>query len=294
MKIKFLGIAAVASLALAACGGSTSSSLNGYVASLGGSPNLQVTFTGDVAGPSSAKASSVLHMLSFAMNFSSVDGGNLSDSNGKANTEITVSVGGTNFFDVRGVGSNLYLKVNVTALGTIPGIKLPAAQLAAFQVLFGGRWFELPSTVLNSLVPTTQANRAKAVEDHTVITNVIDQITKIIDNAKVHDLGHGKFSETGSLLSIAKAVDSAIAGLGKVSPAAGAHLSGTYELTISTSGSTATGASVKITEAHSPSGITSVMLAATFAHANNVVSAPSGATLLSKSMLGSLFSSARH
>ena len=139
-----------------------------------------------------------------------------------------------------------------------------------------------------------QASRAKAVEDHTVITTVIDSITKIIDNAKVHDLGHGKFSESGSLLSIAKAIDSAITGLGKVSPASGAHLSGTYELTISTSGSTATGASITLDKPDSSSGITSVTLSATFAHANDVVSAPTRVQVLSKSLINSLLSSARH
>jgi hypothetical protein len=291
MKLKVLGVALISSLALSACGASTSSSLNGYVASLGGSANLQVKLTADFSGASSAAASKILKELTFDMNYSSPDGGALSDSSGKANTEITASVKGKVLLDLRAIANNLYVNVNVDALGSLPGTNLSARQLASFQLLFGNRWFELPSSILKSALPTSTAAKAKSNEDRVVATKLIDQITQIIDNGKVTNLGHGTYSETGTILSIAKAMKSAVSSFAPVGTPTAANAKGTYKLTLSTSGSNATAASISITAPNGTKGNATGTLIATFTHNKVIVSAPANATVLSSKLLQSLLAS---
>jgi hypothetical protein len=289
VKFRLLGAGIVASVMLSACGSSTSSSLNTLVGSLGASANLQVTLTAQASGGSSAKVQSILKDITIGMNFSNPSGGALSDSSGKANTEITASYKGNIILDLRGVGTNAYLKVDVSSLTSVPGFKIPTSELTAFQLLFGGRWFEIPSTLVSSLAPATRATTASAAKERATITRVIDAITKVIDSGKVNDLGHGKFSETGTLLSIAKAVSSSVKGLGSTGTRKAATVQGTYKLTISTSGSTATGASINVTGPKDAGGKHSATVTALFAHDNVVVSAPSGATVLTPGMIASLF-----
>ena len=70
--------------------------------------------------------------------------------------------------------------------------------------------------------------------------------------------------------------------------------SGTYTLSVSVSGSNATSASVSITAPNGKKGTATGTLKATFAHASTIVSAPSGATMITPSLLSGLGLGAGH
>lgn len=293
MKRALLVGAVVSSLALAACGGGSSpsakkASFKTSISSLGGSPNLQISAMASFTGAHSTKVESILKHLSFQIELSNPSGGALSQSNGSANLDFTTKVDGTTFLDLRLVNSNVYFKADITALAKLSTVKLPAQELAALELVLGGRWFELPKTLLNSLVPKKDASKAKEVEDTSIEYKIVDDITGAIDAGNYKSLGNGGYSETGTLLSIDEAVLPTIDSVKHVKAPTGESSKGSYSITVVGSGSTATGATISITAPYEPYGNATGALTATFAHANTAVSAPSGATLITDSLLHEL------
>jgi hypothetical protein len=67
---------------------------------------------------------------------------------------------------------------------------------------------------------------------------------------------------------------------------------GSYTITLTMSGSTATGGSITITAPNGTQGNASVGLQATVTHNNDSIVAPSGATVITKSLLKGLLSQA--
>jgi len=294
---KSLALAAVvvASLALSACGSSPAArkaSLDAYVGSLGASPNLQATFTADFTGAKAAKVHSILKLLSFEFKFSNPNGGNLESSSGANDTEIISSIGGKTFVDARDVSGNLYFNVNVDTIATIPGVNLTPGEVASVQLAFGGRWFELKKSVLNGMLPASSASKAKAIEDSTTASAIIDDLTNLLDTTPYKSLGQGSYSVSGTLLSVDKAIYPTIKALSHVTAPSESQAQGTYKVTISTSGSSATAASIAITAPNGSAGNSTATISSTFAHANDPVTAPSGATALTSALLQELFGAA--
>jgi hypothetical protein len=283
-KLWIVGVLA-ASLGLAACG--ATASLNEAVASIGSSQYLQVHLTGSAAGPGSTETQQDLSALSVDLTYSNPTGNPLSQSQGVADAEMVVNAGGTPFLDVREVASDVYVKVDAAALSNIPNVKLSSAELSEIQLLFGGRWFEIPASLLNSYVPKSAAASATATKERAIGTKIIDDLTTLINDTSYTSLSGGGYSQTGTLQSVVNAVWPTIASLSTSTPKPTA-VKGTYTITVTTSGTTATGGSVSITAPNGASGDATATLTATVAHASVSVVAPTGATIITPSLLKGL------
>ncbi len=284
-RLLLVGVLA-AGLALSACSASPAArnaSLRAYVASLGASSDLQVTLTARASGPSvSTKAEGALASIAIVLKASSPDGQPLSLSSESSNTEITVLVGKQTLLDARSVDSNLYVLVNPNAVSAIPGASVSSRGLALAQLTVGDRWYEITQSTIDKYVPRRHDVAARAAERRATYGKVIDALTKLVDTAPYTTSGNGTYSETGTLLTLEKALTSALGvpsdpyallGLGKF----------TYTVSISTSGANATGVSVSLATPRGSGTVT-----AAFAHADDTVVAPSGATVITPALIASL------
>jgi hypothetical protein len=290
MKKSLMVVFAAAALGLSACG--ATATLNGAVSSLGSSPDLQVHVTASVSGAGTAQEQQELSALSLDVDYANPTGANLSQSDGKANAELIVNAGGSALVDLREVNDALYLEVNVSALSNIPSINLSASDLAAAQLLLGGRWFEIPISLLTSLSPDTAKIHAQTSKEQAAAKKIADAFEKLIDTTPYTTLSGGGYSQTGSLQSVLQALLPTIESLGGSAPNL-ATVKGSYTLSLTTSGSTATGGSITITAPNGTQGNASVTLTATVAHASDAIVAPTGATVVTRALLNSLLAQAK-
>jgi hypothetical protein len=290
MKKSLMVVFAAAALGLSACG--ATATLNGAVSSLGSSPDLQVHVTASVSGAGTAQEQQELSALSLDVDYANPTGANLSQSDGKANAELIVNAGGSALVDLREVNDALYLEVNVSALSNIPSINLSASDLAAAQLLLGGRWFEIPISLLTSLSPDTAKIHAQTSKEQAAAKKIADALEKLIDTTPYTTLSGGGYSQTGSLQSVLQALLPTIESLGGSAPNL-ATVKGSYTLSLTTSGSTATGGSITITAPNGTQGNASVTLTATVAHASDAIVAPTGATVVTRALLNSLLAQAK-
>jgi hypothetical protein len=289
-KMMVVGLVA-ASLGLASCG--VKASMDQAVSSLGASADLQVHLTASSSGPGAqtAEVQKALGALSLDMHYSNPSGAPLSQSDGTANAELIVNTGTQAIVDIRADDSNVYVLVNVSALADIPGVNLPASELSALQLVIGGRWFELPKTLLDTYLPNSASAKAASIKDQADEQKILDALSTVIADTKYTTLPNGGYSETGTLESIVKALLPAIDAIsGKTVPSS--PVKGTYTLSVTASGSTATGASISITAPSGTTGNATIGLQATIAHANDGVVAPTGATVITPSLLKGLISQA--
>ena len=289
---KVLTLGAVASLGLSACGASVQSTLKGAMASVGAQQYLQVHLTASATatGASSAQATKVekvLSLLSYDITEQSTSGTALSKSAGKINEEITISVGSQKLVDVIEIGTDIYAKVDFTSLAQIPSVGVSSAQTAGLQLLLGARWFELPSSLLNNYLPSKAQVKSQTARQHAVEQKVVDALTALIDKTKYTTLSGGGYQEKGTLQSVADALAPVMAGITST-PVHNGKVPGTYQVGISLSGSTATGADIAITAPNGTSGDMTVQVAATIAHQSDSINAPSGATVITPQLIASL------
>ncbi len=288
---KFLIVAFAASaLGLSACG--ATASLNGAVSSLGSSADLQVHITASASGAGTQQAQSVLGALSLDVEYSNPNGSPLSQSSGKANVEVIVNAGGAALLDLREVSDTLYLEVNVTALSNIPSVNLSASDVAEAQLLLGGRWFEIPTSLVTSSFPQTSKMKADAAKEQAAATKIADALENLIDTTPYTTLSGGGYSQTGSLASVVKAVLPTIESLGGSSDGLNS-VQGSYTLSLTTSGTSATGASITVTAPNGTQGNATVTLSATIAHADDDITAPANPTIVTRSMLEGLLAKAK-
>lgn len=285
-KLWLVGLVA-ASLGLSACG--ATATLNGAVASLGSSPDLQVHLTGAVSGDVSTAAQPVLSALSIDLNYSNPTGAPLAQSPGSANAEVVVNAGGAALIDIREVGRDVYAMLDVSALANIPSAKLSSAETAALELLVGGRWFEFPASLISSYAPTGDA--ATMTKERQLSTQILDDLAALIDGTSYTTLSDGGYSQTGSLASVVKAVWPTIASVDPQGTMP-SDVPGSYTVTVTTSGTTATGGSVSITAPNGTSGTERATLTATVAHANEAVIAPTGAIVVTRTLLQGLLAQA--
>lgn len=296
-KYWMVGGVIAASLGLAACGTSPAT-FNSAVSSLSSSPDAEVTITATASGPGTAQAQTYLNAISVDATFVNPTGANLSDAT-SLNAEVTVNIAKTALLDLRTVGGNLYLLINASALQGIPSLPISANDLSAVDALFGGRWFELPKSLLNSYLAServklkaggaTPPATAKEVQEE---QSIVAALTKFIENTPSTSLSGGGFSETASLQAFVNALWPTVEGLDPSSIAKPTNVKGSYTLTLSTSGSTVTGGSISIT-APSTGGNDTVGLQATVTHNGATVVAPANATVLSESVLKGLLNEAK-
>ncbi|HEV3328988.1 MAG TPA: hypothetical protein VGZ33_06280 [Acidimicrobiales bacterium] len=293
MRKSFLFCGAVATaLALSACGSSTTAkkeAIDQFVASFGSSADVQVHLTASFTGPTtanSARVQKILKEVSMDVNVSNPSGAPLSQAAGKANSEILLNYGTTSFLAVREVDSNLYVKVDVSALASIPGVNISSSQAAEVQLVFGGRWFELPKSLFNSLVHTSKVPKAQLAADQATEAKVLDALSNLIDTTSYKTLSNG-YSESGTLSSVEKALAPAIPGLSSTATTSTAS-KGTYALTLTTSGSTVSGVSISVSGPYNKTTMATGSISATIAHAGVTIRAPSPVTAITPSLLASL------
>jgi hypothetical protein len=289
-KVLAVGIV-VASLGLASCG--VKASLDQAVASLGAQPTAQVHLSASASGTGSAQVEKVLSVVSLDMSYSSTTGAALSDSAGKINSEISVNVGSQSLATIRQVDSNMYVMLDASALSAVPGVTISQSEIASIQLIAGGRWFELPTSLIDSYIPSSAKAKAQAqsAKDTAIVRQILDDITSVISATPYKTLPGGGYSQTGTLKSVVTALLPTISSL-STQPINLNSIKGTYEIAVTMSGSTATGGSIKITAPSGTGGDASVALTTTVAHAADTITAPTGATVITKSLLQGLLSQA--
>jgi hypothetical protein len=228
--------------------------------------------------------------------YATPSGGPLSQANGKANGEVILNVGAKPLLDLRAIGSNLYVEIDLSAVNAIPGLPLTSqdqSELGALQLFLGGKWFEIPSTLLASELPSSAATKAKAAQDQAIERKIFDALSKLIDNGHATALSSGGYSETGTLESVVKAL---LPTIQSVDPSATSTspVRGTYTLTLTNSGSSATGGSISITApaGNGSSGDATVTLRAAVTHDSDPVVVPTNVTVITPALLQQLEGSA--
>lgn len=286
---KFLVVGVVlSSLALASCG--VTASLNQAVSSLGASPTLQIHLTASASGTQSEQTEKTLRLLSFDLNYSSPSGSPLSQVKGNANADIIVNVGSQQLVDLRSVGSNVYALLNVSALSSIPSVNVSPTEISALQLLLGGRWFEFPANLLaqyaaqNGAAAPSSATKEKYKAAELKAINVL---TSVIEATPYTTQPNGGYAQTGTLESLVKAELPIFNGLSGTTTHP-ADVKGTYSITMTMSGSSATGGSIGITAPNGTNGDKTVRLNATVAHASGNIVAPTNVTVISAALLKSL------
>jgi hypothetical protein len=287
-----LGVVA-STLALSACSTTTKATINQSVASLGSQSTLQIHLTGTVTGTDAVKADPILKLVSMNLDYANPSGDPLSQATNTLAEDISVNVGSKTLLDIRSLDGNDYFNIDLSSLSALPGVNIPAAQLAELQLVIGGRWFELPKSLIDSVAQkNASANKAKMAADVALERKLIDAVSKVIDNAHAKALAGGGYSETGTLASILVAVWPTITSVTKTTiPASAAAVKGTYTLTLTNAGSTATGASVTIKGPGGAPQVTSVGLVASITHDAGAITAPSGATVITPALIKQLESS---
>jgi len=277
--------AVVSSLLLAACG--ATANINQAISSIGGSSSLQVHLTADASGTGSVQAEGILSAVSIDMNYQSTNGGALSQSAGHVDSAFTVTYSGQQLIELRQVNTDLFVRVDLSALAQIPGLGVSAQQLSAFQLLLGGRWFEFSESLLKSFTTTTTIDPAQSSKAQAAARAMIDAITALIEKTPYTTLPSGGYSQTGTLESVANAVVPIVNAYTGRSIKPGT-VKGTYAITFSMSGSTATGGSFSITAPNSKGANATIGLHASITHDNQAIVAPTGATIITRSMLTQL------
>jgi hypothetical protein len=286
----------VASLGLSACGSGVKATINTSIASLGAQADLQIHFTAGVSGPGTTEAQRILSVVSMDVRYVNPSGGPISQMNTKDQGEITINVGAKSLLDVRVIEGNAYLSADLTAVSSIPGIPLTAqdqSELAAAQLFLGGKWFEVPSQLVKSELPTTSAEKLQATKVRGIEVKIFSALSTLIDKGHAKSLAGGGYSETGTLESVVQAVLPTILSLDPTVTQPG-HVPGTYTLTLTNSGSVATGGSISITApagSGSPGNAT-VSLKATVTHDNDPIVVPANVTVITPALIKQLEGSA--
>lgn len=289
----------VAALGLSACGTTTKATIDTSVASLGAQPDLQVHFTASVTGAGTTKAQQILSVISMDTRYSTTSGGPLSQANGKANGEVILNVGTKPLLDVRTIDSNIYVEVDLSAVSQIPGLPLTSqdqSELGALQLFLSNKWFEVPSKLLTSEIPksTSAAADAKAAQEQAIERKIIDALSKLIDDGHATALSSGGYSETGTLESVVQAVLPTITSLDPSAASSVHNVPGTYTLTLTNAGSTATSGSISITapEGSSGPGDATVTLKADVTHDSDAIDVPANVTVITPALIQQLEGSA--
>jgi hypothetical protein len=296
-KYWMIGGVVAASLGLSACGTSPAT-FNSAVSSLSSSPDVEIHLTATASGPDTAQAQKYLSAISIDATYVNPTGANLSQAT-SLNAEMTVNINNSAALDVRTVGGNLYVLINASALQGIPSLPISTNDLSAVDALFGGRWFELPKSLLNSYLNTERA-KLKAEGAAPPVTSkevheeksIIAALTKFVESAPSTTLSGGGYSETASLQAFVNALWPTVKSLDPSSLAEPTDVKGSYTLTLSTAGSTVTGGSVSIT-APGTGGNDTVGLQVGVTHSGATVVAPANPTVLSESVLKGLLNDAK-
>jgi len=102
-----------------------------------------VHVTATYEGPDSQEVQPILSGLSLDVSEASTTGQPLAQSVGNINSEVDVKAGGQLLLSVRGIGTDIYLELDPQALSSIANLGLTAQKLAALELIFDNRWFDV-------------------------------------------------------------------------------------------------------------------------------------------------------
>lgn len=261
------------------------------VSSIDAQPYLQIHLTAKATGmgASAVKSARVINALSFDVDEQSTSGASIATSTNHVNERIDIKAGESTVATLISVGENLYVNVDISGLSKIPGVTLSRQELASAQLLFGGRWFEFPSSlILKNLPKTGVATAAQLTRTKLIKRELITALTKLLGQTQFTTSANGVYSKSGTISSVWDALAPILRRAGLNSSAPTTAPAGTYTATLTTSGATASGATLDLALQDGKSGHLNLNLAATFEHAVFNVAAPSGATVVTSAMLSSL------
>jgi hypothetical protein len=286
MRKPLLAVSAlVASVLLAACStAGTATTLRQFVGSVGSQQYVQLHMTGSVTGHVSTSEAQAIRELSIDVHAENPSGGSVTAANQNASVEVLINVGTTAVADIRLVDSALYFKLDLTGLSTVPGMHITPTELAAAQLFLGGRWFEVPRSVVQQFAPPP--TRQAVAQSSQIEARVIDALAQYIDTSHSTKTSNG-FTESGTI----RRLESAFLPLAsqivhrQIAPVAAP---GTYALRLSTSGTTVKGVSLSITVPNGSAGTATVTFTMTIEHNAVSVVAPTGATSITPQFLKDL------
>lgn len=286
MRKTLVGVSAlVAAIALAACtSATTATTIKQFVGSIGSQQYVQVHLTARVTGQVPADRARVLDELSIDVHAANPTGGSVTAADQNASVEILVNLGSATLADVRIVDSTLYAKVDLAALGSVPGVGIPPLELAAAQLFLGGRWFELPRSVVQHLAPPP--TRQEIATSSQIEARVIDALARYIDSSR-HAKTAGEFTESGSIRQLESALLPVVSGVEhrQIAPVA---VPGSYVLRLSTSGTTVKGVTLSVTAPTATGGVATATFTMTVTHDPVSVVAPAGATAITPQLFRDL------
>ncbi|MGC2486307.1 MAG: hypothetical protein WA359_08700 [Acidimicrobiales bacterium] len=291
-KYLIIGVVA-AGLGLSACGSSAPATLDSAVSSVSSQPALEVHITASFSGPGMAKIQQYANDISLDVVEVNPSGGNLTQTSA-LDEDVTVNVGSGTLLEIRDISGNAYLKIDLSPLSSLPGVNLPASDIAGFNLLFGGRWFEVPASLIKSLAAKEQTSTAPSKKETREINTLRQAIIHIIETAHSTSVAGGGYTETATLASFVHALWPTIQSLGISQVAEPTDVKGSYTLTMTTSGSTLTGASASITAPDSSgSSNDTVAIKATISHNSASVATPAGATVVTQQLIQELENEAK-
>jgi len=282
----------VGSLSLSACGTTVKQTLHGAMHSVGAQPYVQMHLTASLSGTganaaSAARDEAVLAKLSYDVKEASANGGAIADASGKVNSDITINVSGTPLLHLIEIDKTIYVNIDFNVLSAFPQLgssfthELPVAQLT-----YGNRWFEVPSSLLTSYLPSSTKAAAESTSQIEAETKIIDAITAVIEKGTYTSTGNG-YQETGTLDALARGLAPAVAALEHKASVPVGHTPGTYHVSLGLDGTTATSVSVGIT-APNKSGKMTVALQASISHHTDAITAPTAPTVITRQLLQGL------
>lgn len=281
-KAKMVAVAAVASLGLSAC--SIPVALSDTSATLGATPYLQVHVTSHLSagGPSMLKAATAVNSLNFDIWYQSATATPLARSLSTAKSEIIVNHGTQPVLTIVDIHSNEYLNVNIAALAKVPGIGLSRAQLASVNLIFGGRWFEFPYSLVARFETSTlhlKPTRTTTLKNEVLVINsLVSFFAKAPTTATP-----GGYTQTGTLASLAKLFNGLAA-----TPVATTTTAGTYTLAVTMNGNAASAVTMTVVAPNGKYGNGTLTLNGTFAHHNVSITTPTNVLVITNAFLRQL------
>jgi len=285
-KYVIVGVVA-AGLGLAACS-SAPATLNSAMSSVSSQPDLEMHITASFSGPGAAKIQQYANDMSLDVVEVNPSGGSLTQSTA-LDEDVTLNVGTGALLELREVSGNAYVKIDLSSLSSLPNVNIPPSDIAAFNLLFGGRWFEIPASLIKSLVTKEQTRTTPTKQETQDASALRHAIIHIIETTHSTSVSGGGYTETATLESFVHALWPTIQSLGLSGVNEPTNVKGSYTLTMTTSGSTLTGASASITAPDSSgSGNDTVAITATISHNSESIAAPAGATVVTKQLIQEL------
>ena len=277
-------VVAAASLILSAC--SIPVALSQTRSVLGGG-YLQIHFSVGVTAPgvAAAKDAKFLQGLTFSIDTQTPPGAPFNSALSHAGQKLTIWRGATHLATLIDLKSNLFLRLNFTALAQVPGVRLSASEIAAGNLFLGGRWIEIPDSLVVKFA--SPALRLKLKKNSLVSGEyrTLNDLVSVLARGPVTTTATG-YSETGTLASLGTAL-SGVASSSGPDPLP-SKLKGSYSLSVTKTGTQPSSFNFSVTVPRGTLGAVTTRVAGTIAHRRVQVKAPDNPLVITSTLLRQL------